>query len=452
MKKRELILNGRPILADNRRITRLALISLILLLNVAGFFYFIYYLRNYDYLPSPFIYDKSDTFMDLFNVLYWAYDEGRYIEWGAVYPPLNFLIIKGLNFLLMGEYGDPASMRENSQAVIFGFLLLYITIPLSILRLKQWKNFSSTEITLLYFSIILSAPFLFLLERGNLIILCPLVLALAISTIGFSRSFFIAILINLKPYFAILVLYYMMRRNWRGFITCTMLSGVVFLISGLALDGNFLVFFQNILSFSKVETLFSLREVLAFPSSISAFSYVLRHPDGIAIAAETLDPQSIEYLVSFIEGIKWSILSFSIGVLAAKARLLRDVEIFIVLVVAICNFGIWVGGYTFILYATLIPALIQMENKRSYLACLILLSIPLDLIVILTDYIGRQYSYFSTESIDVVWQLGAGSFLRPVINLMFLLILSYELMMRGQKSTPMKSQATSTASPGIFDK
>ena len=413
---------------------------------MAGFFYFIYYLNKHGYLPSPFIYDKSDTLMDFFNVLYWAYDEGRYVEWGAVYPPLNFLIIRGLNFLFLGSgYGDPAIMRESSQAAIFGFLLIYLAIPLLILRVKQWKIFSLTEKALIYFTIILSAPMLFSLERGNLIILCPLVLALLISTIGFSRSFFLAILINLKPYFVILAVYYLVRRNWKGFITCTTLAGVIFLISGLALDNNFFVFFENVLSFSKEEALFSLREVLAFPSSISAFSYVLSHPDGIAYAAKILDPRNTAHLVVIMEAMKWVILGVSIAMLALKFTVIRDAEVFVVLVVAISNLGIWVGGYTFILYVALIPALIEMRNKRVYLTCILLLAIPLDLIVILSDYNGHQYSYFARDSIEVVWQLGAGSFLRPVINLLFLLTVSYELLTRSLKSKRMVSKAVSFA-------
>lgn len=447
-------MKDKPAFPDTWRSSRIALILLILLLNVAGFFYYIYYLNEHGYLPSPFVYDKSDTFMDFFNVLYWAYDGGRYIEWGAVYPPLNFLIIRGLNYLFMGAgLGDPVIMRENSRGVIYGFLFIYLTVPLLILKIRQWDFFSLPEKVLIYFSIILSAPMLFSLERGNLIIFCPFVLALAVSTVGFTRCLFVAILINFKPYFIILAIYYLIRRNWKGFFTCVTLAGTIFIISGLVLDNNLFVFFENVLSFSKEKTLFSLREVLAFPSSISVFSYVLSHPDGLAVAAEVLEPQSIEYLIAIMEAIKWVALAVAMATLVFKFRLIRDAEVFLVLVVAISNLGIWVGGYTLILYVALIPVLIDMQNRRIYLVCLVLLALPLDLIVMLNDYIGRQYSYFAAENVDVFWQFGAGSFVRPVINLTLLLILSCELIVRSSKPKPMVGKIMSLRpSTIIFNK
>lgn len=385
-------------------------------------------------MPSPFIYDKSDTFMDFFNVLYWAYDEGRYIEWGAVYPPLSFLIVRGWNFLLMGGgLGDPANMREGSQAVILGFLLIYLALPVLVLRTRQWNEFSLLHKILIYFAIILSVPMLFSLERGNLIIFCPFILALTISTIGASRAFYIALLINFKPYFAILMIYYLARRNWRGFISCSAIAGMIFLVTGLALDDNFLVFFGNLLSFSKEEVLFSLREVLSLPSSVSAFSYVLGHPDGAAFAAEVVTAETISRSIAIIEAIKWLVLGLSVAIVLFKNTALRDGEIFAVLVVAISNLGIWVGGYTFILYLALVPVLIKMQKKWVYMLYIFLLAIPLDLILILNESIGLQYSYLADESIEIFWQLGAGSFIRPAINLLFLLTLSYEFAFKTKK-------------------
>jgi len=71
---------------------------LILIINALGLAYYISHVIEYGYLPSPFVYDKSDTFMDLFNTMYWAYYEGRYTDWGSVYPPLGFLFLKIINF------------------------------------------------------------------------------------------------------------------------------------------------------------------------------------------------------------------------------------------------------------------------------------------------------------------------------------------------------------------
>lgn len=391
---------------------------------------------QHGYLPSPFIYDKSDTFMDLFNVLYWAYDDGRYTDWGSVYPPLSFFILRLVNFMFAGGgYGDPALMRENSQWVIVGFCLIYLAIPAILLKIKNWQDFPLIEKFLIYFAIVMSAPMLFTLERGNLIVLAPILLALALSKIGMARSICIALLINIKPYFALLMIYYIARQNWKGFVTCSVLSGLIFAISGLALDTHFLVFLANIFDFSQEGGLFSLREVMALPSSISAFSYVLKHPDGAMFVSTFLSSESIALIVYIIEAAKWGVLAISLVILFQKSRLMRDAEVFSLLVVVISNLGIWVGGYTFILYIALIPVLIKMRARWLYVGLLSLMAIPLDIIPLSSDFIGEQYSYLADAYVDIQWTLGLGSVVRPITNLLFLLLLSCEFFVRKSEST-----------------
>ena len=409
----------------------LAFISIILLCNIAGFFYYIYFFTENGYLPSPFIYDKSNTFMDFFNVLYWTYDDGRYTDWSSVYPPLSFIILGFLNFVFAGtEFGDPELMRDNSQFVIVGMFLFYLAVPAMVLNTKYWQDFPKIEKILIYFAIVLSSPMLFSLERGNLILLAPVFLALAISKIGMARSLSIALLINIKPYFALLMVYYIARKNWKGFATCSALSGLIFTISGLALDNNFLVFFTNLFNFSQDAELFSLREVMALPSSISAFSYILKNPDGAMFASDFLGSERITMIVYLIEAIKWSAIAIAFAALFMKSKKLRDSEMFTLLVVVICNLGIWVGGYTFILYITLIPILIKMRAKWLYISLLSLIAMPLDIIPIIGGFIGEHYSYLAAENINIWWTLGLGSLIRPIANLILLLLLSREFLAR----------------------
>jgi len=62
------------------------LLGVCTILQLAAVVHYVNYFDAYGYLPAPFIYDKHDTFMDFFNVLYWAGDEGRYTDWHSVYP------------------------------------------------------------------------------------------------------------------------------------------------------------------------------------------------------------------------------------------------------------------------------------------------------------------------------------------------------------------------------
>ena len=410
---------------------RLKYILIFLLVNTAGFFYYLYYLVENGYLPSPFLYDKTDTFMDLFNTMYWAFEDGRYSEWGSVYPPLGFLMLRLVNFIFGGSrFGSASYMRDHSIIIIYAFELIYLISPVFVLRTKCWKEFLWNEKILIYFVMILSTPMLFALERGNLIVLAPIFLALALSNIGFVRALSIALLINIKPYFFLLLIYYLVRKNWKGFITCSAFSGLIFLITGLALDNHFLYFFLNLLNFSQDNSLFSLREVMSMPSSISAFTYILKNPTGILLASHYLGQSIISNLPFLIEVSKWSILGFAIATLILGSNLFRDVEVFCLLIVFITNLGVWVGGYSFIFYISLVPIFLSLSNKRIYIVILFIIAMPLDVISLMQNSIGNYYSYL-TDSIHMTnWSFGLGSIFRPISNLLLLLILSCELFSR----------------------
>jgi hypothetical protein len=238
--------------------------------------------------------------------------------------------------------------------------------------------------------------------------------------------------------FVLLLIYYLARRNWKGLVSCILISGLIFLISGLILDNHFLVFFTNLFDFSQETTLFSLREVIAMPSSISSFSYALSHPDGVIFVSNFLTAQGSATLASIIETIKWLVIFSSFAVLYIRSRLVSDQEILTLLVVIISNMGIWVGGYTLILYAALIPVFFRMRARWPYICLLCLITVPLDIVPLLVNFIGIQYSYLAAENIEILWTLGLGSVLRPVANLALLLLLTYEIINR-KKANKLKS-------------
>ncbi len=411
-------------------------LTVVLVANVLAFLYYIHFSMLNGYLPSPFFYDKSDTFMDLFNALHWAYDDRRYTDWSSVYPPLNFIFLRFLDFVFAGAgYGAPEFMREQSSSLIGGLCLMYLTIPALVLKTNLWLGFSKIEKILLYFAIILSPPMLFALERGNMILLAPILLAIALSNTGVRRGASIAILINLKAYLALLLIYYVARRNWKDLAICVVMSGSIFLISGFILDKHFFLFFPNLLNFSHGDGMFSLREMMAMPSSISAFSYVLKSPAAVALASEQVNPTVIPIVVSIIEISKWVSLAIPLVVLFIKAPVMRDAEIFALLVVLISNMGVWVGGYTLIFYIVLIPVFISLHGRWLSIGILILLALPFDLVPLMQESIGIQYSYFSDSYTSVNWTLGLGSVIRPIVNLLLLWLLSCEFIARKPTAT-----------------
>lgn len=410
---------------------RTLLIALLCIINFMAIVYDVIYFSKYGYLPAPFYYDKSDTFMDLYNPLYWVYDDGRYTEWKSVYPPLNFLFLGLLDFFCGSHgYGSPSYMRGNSPFVIIGLVAIYLTIPAMVLKMQYGKDYSATEKFFMYFLIIFSPPMLFALERGNLILLAPILLAFAVSGKGLKRSICIAVLINIKAYLALLLIYYLIKRSWRDLLICIYFSGLIFVASGWLIDPNYYLFFENIFNFSSGDGVFSLREVMSMPSSISAYAYVLNNPSAVALLSSYISAATVSNLVSALEVVKWSCLAASLVVVSIKSSAIRDVEILALLVVLVSNLGIWVGGYTMILYVALIPVFLKMHLRWALLGLVALINLPLDLMPLMKESIGTQYSYLSDAYVSVNWTFGFGSLARPVLNMVLLLTMSCEFFAR----------------------
>ena len=99
----------------SERTTRLLFACCVI--QIAGCIYFWLSFTQNGYLPSPFVYDKADTFMDFFHTMYWADEPGRYTDWGSVYPPLNFLFLKGARWLLFGQVheSDAFTLRDSAK-------------------------------------------------------------------------------------------------------------------------------------------------------------------------------------------------------------------------------------------------------------------------------------------------------------------------------------------------
>lgn len=153
-------------------------------------------------------------------------------------------------------YCDPSNMCNNSAFVIFGFEIVYLLGLFFVLKTKYWQVFAGNKKFL--FCNDISAPMLFVLEKGNVIVLAPILLALALLRIGFLRAPCIVLLTDIKPYFALLMIYYVGRQYWKGFAVFTAMAGLIFIISGLALDNHSLGFFTNLFNFSHKDGLFLL--------------------------------------------------------------------------------------------------------------------------------------------------------------------------------------------------
>ena len=410
--------------SHNERTTRLLFVCCIL--QIAGCIYYWLSFAENGYLPSPFVYDKADTFMDFFHPMYWADEPGRYTDWGSVYPPLNFLFLKGARWLMFGQVheSDAFTLRDSAKPFIPYLLAAFAASALFVFRHDLWRGFTGAQKALFFFIFLLSPPMLFSIERGNLIIFASGFLALALAKPGWTRTFAIGMLINIKPYFALYLVGFVISQRPKELLSCTVMAGALFLISGIMLDENFLQFVRNLLQFSQDPNLFSPRELLGLPSSVSAFSYVLRLYlfSGGNPSFAGLDIGSIATL---IESIKWLAILSAFVSLGLGGRRIPVETMLAATTIAITNLGVWAGGYTFGLYVCLIPIFCRLTYHKIYLTCVFLIMMPVD-IPLFNDNLGDRYAYLSDATIPVDFQVTLGAFLRPAVNLGLLLMISFE--------------------------
>jgi hypothetical protein len=395
-----------------------------IIIIVLEFSYYVWFFSRHAYFPAPFVYAKSETFTDYFATLYWAHREGRYDIWGTVYPPLIFLFLKSLT---SNTYiNDVHALRVVAYQHIYWLIGVYLLAPVLVLKTRLWNEIGLKQKLLIYLGIIFSIPMLFALERGNFIYITPVFIALILSYPGIVRKISFAVLVNLKPYFFIFSIGYLLKGQWRNFTTALIYGGGLFLVSGMIIDHHFYLFFQNLFWFSGNQDLFTGREVIGFPSSISAWPYYLRSYDWAQLQRDngvfwTFNPLFIQS----IDWIKRAILFWAIVMTVWRYRTISLNEWFLFTVAVISNSGTSVSGYSMLLYYPFIPVMLKMRLGSLLLGLLVLMMMPWDQIEIVSHTMANILVTFKFGFQNVDWILGAGSIIRPVLNLILLCIISF---------------------------
>ncbi len=208
----------------------------LLLAIIASDIWVVCFFLTYDYLPQPFIFNTFDTFMDWFNVAAFAHQGGAFDRWHAVYPPLSFVFLEWVT--IPHCYTDPLFARDCdwlSRIEIVTLFFLNISLAYAVFRR------SVPERALLRTCAFgLGYPMLFLLERGNLILIClpffMLVYGGLVKT-PWMRALCIGITINFKPYLVLPSLAFGIKRDWRTLEQGALATIGVYLLS-LAMFGS----------------------------------------------------------------------------------------------------------------------------------------------------------------------------------------------------------------------
>ncbi len=415
--------------ASARRRHGVLLLCALLFLQFATLAYFYHRLRISGYLPSPFVDDKTDTFMDLYNTMYWAGMPGRYQVWASVYPPLAFLTLDGLRALFVPAFpfSGPHALRAGSMALQGAICVAYLLLPAIALAQRPWQAFKVRERVLLYLVVITSLPFLFALERGNLILMAPPLLVLLLDGRPKLRILALALLINLKPYFALLLLGYVGKRWWNELLVALLVTGTLYLGTSVLISSDFLTMLLNLVHFGQSTSVFSLRELLGLPSSVAAFAEVLRSPRFLAsrYALIVPDPQA---LAALLMACQWGVIVFAVLGIFRRGQEYPISTVLSVLIVVTTNLGTSVGGYSLIFYLAIVPVVMRMRFAPCYLLLLFAIFAPLDpLAALVRNDIGTQLAYLSGRLTDVTWKLGVATAARPFFNLALLALLGFEI-------------------------
>lgn len=396
------------------------MLYLVLFFELINVSYYAYYLTTHGYLPSPFILDKNDTFMDFYNPLYWVIKDGFYTSFNSVYPALNYFFLKIFSMgISPGEILNPFQLRANFPMLGLSISFLYLLIILAVVNIGEWRKLTLDHKGLIFLAFALSVPVLFGLERGNLIFLALFFLALYLSASNpWVKAICLGLLINIKPYFAILFLQYLNFHHFNKieFLRSVLAVLAIFISLGLLAEMNFVDFFKSYLSFTKNTTL-SVEGVIALPHSIAALSII----KGII---EFGEGSRYTFWFSLLKAVNYIAVVILLGVAVVKK--ITPLEILIASVVILTNFSISTGGYILIIYIVLIPYILDTEEYRHLIIYILLIySFPFDLIQFWSIHYSHVSSYIGGDLLvnkpDL--SISIGSVARPLLN--FSLMMSF---------------------------
>jgi hypothetical protein len=408
---------------------------LYLAIQIGSLAYLFFFFFNQSFLPSPFVLDKSNTFMDFYNPLSWVYKPSLYESTITVYPPLNFVFLQGIafGFTLLGIKPDTAECLR-AQSAFFQILLvaIYFFIAWWVVYINLDKTRTLLRRLCLALALALSMPVLFAIERGNLIVIALLFLSIYIACPdkkSLPALILVAILINIKPYFALLALVYL--PNFKTLCRLASWSGLIFVLTGISVDPQFYLFFNNLFFFKTIGGGIPAHDLLTFPSSVLALK-------GLTV----IFPWTQHYIFwfSLLKVCLYLTITFLIIIIIFN-KTITDNDKVIGIVMMITNYSATSGGYSLIYYLPILPLLIH-QPQRKIIYYLLLVLAPLDWIsfyqinldVFTYTYLGS----ISGTSFDNYWvlpyqNLYVGTFLRPIVNFWLFASFTYYLM-RKQKS------------------
>lgn len=392
---------------------------------LGGLVYAAWYLYTYHYLPQPYFYEPSGTFMDWFSLTRWAHVRGAYDIEGTIYPPLSFVIMRGFSIASCYKITHAEEVRDSCDwlGVVAQIIFLIFAIVVTYWTFwKCWGRSGLVRATALSFGF----PVTYGFERGNFIILCYAFTLLAYGPVLRSarlRWLFAGMAVNLKVYMIAIVAAPLLRRKWvtaEGMVLATL--GVYLLSLATLGEGTPKELVDNLQSYSAGFGANTLLD-LWFPSSYTPLRTLLTSP---FLLEAFLDSRQIE---GTLIGLQLFVGCGQLLIICAAAATWFRPEVvsgpriaFLALSLALCTSE--ASGYT----ECMLISLIFMERWKGTLVPIAItigyiLNIPLDYVLGYAPPLVRT-SYLGGDSVIVQYGVGVLSLLRPGLSLLMAMLLS----------------------------
>lgn len=206
-------------------------------------------------VPSPYnpmnavlFRDPGDSFMDFFRPVTFAVAQDPYVfvETGAIYPPVCYVLFRiiGNAFGPGADLSDAFALRalQSGQLLLILFILFNV-LPLSYLLYRKYRG-AEVEKLLFIGVTVTSGPYLYLLERGNILLmtfwLTFFFVLLYRSQTGWVRELALlalAVAAATKLYPAVFGLLLVMDRRYKEAVRCAVYGLLIFLLPVFCFQG-----------------------------------------------------------------------------------------------------------------------------------------------------------------------------------------------------------------------
>ena len=200
--------------------------------------------------------DPTDSAMDFFNCLAVAPSDAPY-EHGSNYPPMCYLLLKALHLIIPAGEPSPEQLASAGSAsvghylrsfqnayLIFVFSLVGCTLLIALCTIRMASTHRERDRYLLTGAVCISGPYLFLLERGNILLFALAGTFVFLTSLDSeSYAFRIAGLISLafsaslKIYPFIFSILLLRERRFRAFAITSVMTLCMFVIPFLLFGG-----------------------------------------------------------------------------------------------------------------------------------------------------------------------------------------------------------------------